>query len=172
MEIKMDHMYVFNVGDWSKDGHNQCEQIVIKANKTKKEIMESYLKSVRELGIALHHGYDKTSFAKLCPSVKKEEKMRSLAVEYEDSRIDPEVVKILKDAGCEIEKFSDESWEDGKVMEDGTRHLVGTDGMVGLFFWFVSRNLKKFTWEAVKFENLNGFWDKDYNISFGYGLFH
>lgn len=43
-----------NLGDWSQDGHNQTEVVILEVNKTVKEIQEAYLKSCKDSGVELH----------------------------------------------------------------------------------------------------------------------
>jgi hypothetical protein len=149
MKKKTSKKYLYNlvIGDWSKDGHNQSEEVLISGNKSKKEVMDSYLKTCKKLAVQLHDNK-----GELC--------------DYESRILSPEAADILLAAGCPLKDILEET-------ESNSFYCAGPAAFVPLFFWFVKKSLPDFKYELVpKHEHLNGWWDKDYNFSLGYGLFN
>lgn len=148
----MKHIFQLIIGDWSQDGHNQTERVIVKANKEPSEIIESYRVIERKSGISL----DKNT-SKGCSQILGE---------YEESNIDPESIKKLKDAGVEIPDGDDEDNEDGSVWMDPER-------VVQLFMNMAKAHIPDLEYKILQDEipTINGFWKKELG-GIGYGLFN
>ena len=135
------------LGDWSGDGHNISEKVLLEVNHPVETIQNAYKSSVKKTGIAFH---DKSG----------EFKGKTIATNYEQGLDDipEEVLKVLKEYNIETPQS-----EDGDQTEEYTK----------LWFDFVKLSLPDVQYKIIedKIPNINGFYDKNLNASFGYGLF-
>jgi len=144
------------LGDWSDDGHGKSDKILMEVNKTVKEVQEAYKASCALTGLSFNHNEDYTN-----GKLQKTRKHR-ICTEYEDSEISSETLEILEELGCPI-------IEDLK--EDP---FIGTGTFITLWFWFVSLSLPDLEYKRVedKVPVINGYWDENLNVQFGYGLYY
>jgi len=152
----MNKMYLV-LGDWSDDGHGKFEKILVEVNKTVEEVQNAYKASCKLTGIAFDHDEDYTETNR---GWKEAEKYR-IAVEYEDSNLSGEVLEILTKFGCPLKML--EYYNEDACQEN----------YVKLWFWFINLSLPYLEYEIVADDtpNINGYWSKNLNASFGYGLF-
>lgn len=146
------------VGDWSQDGHNQCETYLVKIkgeDVSDEALKESFDKSNKEFGINL---YD-------------------LFKEYEESSIDSNLMDKFVTAGFDPEHQAPGQffyWEEGDFVDEGETSVVS------LVMWYIGRNIKGFDWQSIdkNFPAILGGRnpavpksDDDRTAFFGYGLF-
>lgn len=146
------YMYNLNVGDWSQDGHNMYEKVLLTSEFPKEDVMQAYIAGCKKVGVSLHDDMKGTTVI-LC--------------DYEDFTIPSDVIQKLVEHGFNESELENEPDDEGNA-------YVGCDDVVALFKFFVRVGNPKIllaTVEAPEVENLNGFWDKKYNFSMGYGVF-
>lgn len=155
-EILLTNKMYLTIGDWSGDGHSKYNKVLIKCNKTVDEIRQAYKDSVKLTGIAFDH---RTPDARI-----------RLFTKYEDCIISYENIKILKSHGCLTDEIIN-TFEDG-VDEYGTLQIV-PDDFPRLFFSFIMLSIPDLIWSKIydDIPSINGFYNKDLNVQFGYGLY-
>lgn len=147
--------FTLPIGDWSKDGHNQSDDYEFEINKSKKEIIEAYHKTCKQLNMT----FDTNDMRESSPI--------RLINEYEDDKLSIEVVKQFLDLGVDFSEFDDFD-EDNKYR---ALYISGIEASY-LFLEFVKINLPDMKYRIVKTSRnyLFGYWG-DLNISVGYGCF-
>ena len=90
MATELNHVIEFEVGDWSKDGHNQSDTFLIKSNYSGDEIDEGFKRLKKEKHI---------DFKKVCH-------------DYEDSEIKNDVLVKLIKLGVLTQEEVDEAEEE------------------------------------------------------------
>lgn len=154
----MNKMY-FVIGDWSDDGHGKSEKFLIKSNKTCKEIQDAYKASCKLTGISFNGSEDYTETGRGWEEGRK----YRIAVDYEDFELSNEVLEVLTKFKCpkEILEYYNEEAEEYNFTK--------------LWFWFVSLSLPGLEYKNIQEINdtpyINGYWNKNLNVGFGYGLY-
>lgn len=157
------------LGDWSDDGHGKSEKYPILVNMPTKDIQDAYKASCEKLGISFNDNEDFTNTKR---NYNEAEKYR-ICCEYDDSSISETVIEILKKHNCPLvdEIIGDDQDED----EEQNYYIEGKDMFVKLLMWFIQQSLPELEWIKVKEKNtipvLNGYWDKNLNVQFAYGMF-
>lgn len=162
----MNKMYLV-LGDWSDDGHGKYEKVLVESNKSVREIQDAYKASCSLTGVSFNINQDYTGRNREW-SVAEE---YCIATEYEQGfEISDKVKQGLKDAGFDVEKhFSFGMDEDGDQVED--------NDVIFLYLWteFVKLSLPDLVINKIPEDNgipvINGYWDKNLNVQFGYGLY-
>ena len=148
------------LGDWSVDGHGKSEKYPILVNMPTEDIQNAYKASCKKLGISFNHNED---FTETKRNYQEAEKYR-ICCEYENNLVHKEVMTILAQHHCDLVEEICEN--------DG---YIDKDLFVMLLMWFIQQSLPDLKWEKVQEKNqipvLNGYWDKNLNVQFGYGLY-
>jgi hypothetical protein len=152
----MKYMMQLNIGDWSKDGHNISEAKVFEVNHPVSVVRQAYKDSCEETGIQFNHNEDYTGG--LCSRYGS---WRQLFTEYESNTVSQEAYEILAEYIPHIADYLDGDEESGYYCED----------FPSLWWAFVKISLPDLKYTPVKFEHINGYWNKELNVQFGYGLF-
>ena len=154
----MNKMY-FVLGDWSDDGHGKSDKILVDVNKTVEEVQNAYKQSCKLTGISFNGNEDYTESGRGWEEVDK----YRIAVEYENYNLSKEVLHVLLKFECPIEIFKNYQEE----AYDRT--------YTALWFWFVKLSLPGLEYKIIKDDNgipcINGYWSKNLNDTFGYGLY-
>jgi len=162
-------LFKIPVGDWSKDGHNQCDTYYVEANYSAKEMRQAYKDTCKKIGLQLNHNKD---YVGIEGSNGNRNNWRYLLTEYEESSISEEAVEILLEHGFEFARVDGKRDEiDRFVIQEA---YFDSEGVFDLFMWFISYSLPSdFEYEQVKFEAepINGWWNNDLNHQIGYGVF-
>ena len=147
----MNKMYLI-LGDWSSDGHGKCEKVLLICNKTVEEIQNAYKNSCKLTGISFNHNEDYTGVAREF----FDRRNYMICTEYEDSSINETCAEILNKYGIKIEA-----------------EFINREAFVNLWIQFVQLSLPDLKVEQNddNIPNINGYWDKNLNVQFGYGLF-
>jgi hypothetical protein len=155
------HKMYLVLGDWSGDGHKQTDKILVSTNKTVKEIQEAYKASCKLTGVSFNNtGND--DFTGLKRDWQEAPKFQ-ISVEYESYlNISPEAAKALASHGMKIPKYI----LNGKSDQP-------TEDFISLWFDFVKLSLPDLKYKEVKNDIpcINGHYDGNLNVSFGYGLY-
>lgn len=149
----MEYTYVLPIGDWSKDGHSQSENITMEMNKSKEEIIDAYHKTTELLNMT----FDSNDMIGSNPI--------RLINGWEDDKLSREVADILSSHGVNFELFGD------YYPEKDCYFLDAEDAAI-LFMEFVKISLPDLEYKRInnKTPYLFGYWG-DLNISVGYGVF-
>jgi hypothetical protein len=164
------------LGDWSDDGHGKSDKVLLESNVDVATIQQAYKDSCKLTGVSFNHNDDFTG-------VKSKRKFDEadeyhIATEYERSGIPPKALSELikrgfKEAFLENENYEFKGWE--KIVESG-EDLHFDDLFVDIWIWFVKLSLPSdVVLQEVDNKNnppvINGYWNKNLNVQFGYGLY-
>jgi hypothetical protein len=172
--MKKYQMYL-NVGDWSGDGHEKHDQVLIESNLPVKDVQQAYKDSCKLTGVQLNHNEDYTG-------VKRDWKVArdfQILTEYESSKITSNQFKMLFEHGLRVEMLADWNGEDSVEYAEESLDgydIYSVDAYVKFWMWFtmLSNPKLKLTWKPPEDEgipNINGYWDKNLNVQFGYGVY-
>lgn len=155
------------LGDWSGDGHGKSEKVLVESNKTVKEIQNAYKASCRLTGVSFNGNDDFTGLKRDW----KEGKKYHIATEYEQVwDVSDEAKQALRTAGYDVDKhFAFGMDEDEDQIED--------NDVIFLHIWteFVKLSLPALIINKIPEDKsipvINGYWDDNLNVQFGYGLY-
>jgi len=154
----MNKMYLV-LGDWSDDGHGKSEKVLVEVNKTVEEVQNAYKDSCKLTGISFNGNEDYTETGRHWEIANK----YRIAVEYEDYKLSDAVLEVLEKFKCPkeiIENYNEEAYE---------------GNYIPLWFWFIGLYLPDLDYKIIKEGDgipcINGYWDKNLNVGFGYGLY-
>lgn len=161
----MNKMYLV-LGDWSGDGHNQYDKVLVESNKTVEEIQDAYKASCRLTGVSFNHNDDFTGRQR----DYKEQKKYHIATDYDQGLdVSDEAKQALKDAGFDVDKHFAFGMDEGDQIED--------NDVIFLHLWteFVKLSLPDLIINKIPEDEsipvINGYWNKNLNVQFGYGLY-
>jgi hypothetical protein len=135
------------IGDPSKDGHNQSKTIYFNSNKSTQELKEAYKRSCNITGLVWTSNEDLKINGKELDWRHPEYKDRQLFAEYESYELSDLAKSILESHGVD----TDGEWD--------------SDSVIDLFFDFLKISLPDFNAEFVKDET------ELLDVTIGYGLF-
>jgi len=154
----MHKMYLV-IGDWSGDGHGKFEKVLVEVNKNVEKVQNAYKESCKLTGISFNENEDYTENGRNWKSASR----FHVAVEYETPELSPDVLDVLEKFNCPsniIKNYNEEAC-----------HKTFID----LWFWFVSLSLPDLEYKEIenidKIPCINGYWNKNLNVDFGYGLY-
>jgi len=152
----MNKMYLV-IGDWSDDGHGKYEKVLVEVNKSVEEVQNAYKASCKLTGISFNGNEDYTEQGRDWEEAGKYQ----IAVDYEESKLTKETEEILIKHNCPadiLDTYKEEQY---------------VDTFVALWFWFVGLSLQELEYKVSKDDipNINGYWNKNLNAGFGYGLY-
>lgn len=148
----MNRMYLV-MGDWSNDGHGKSDKILVEVNKTVKEVQDAYKASCKLTGISFNHNEDFTGIKRDYDEAVD----HHIFTEYEGCHVSQTCIDILAKYGIEIDE------DEGYCPED----------FAELWFKFVKLSLPDLEFNFVKDDIpcINGYWNSNLNVQFGYGLY-
>jgi len=132
------------IGDWSNDGHNHKEFISLSCTHDEGAVKRAYIDACKKGNVSLH----------------EESGCQVICCDYEDCKIAPEALQALADLGVNTE-----------LLEAA---YVSPHDIVTIFAEMVKTQINNFEYkvdESFRPPTLNGFWSKDFNHQFGYGVF-
>lgn len=139
------------VGDWSHDGHEKTDTIVIKSSLTLKQLQSAYKKGTEKVGFDF---------------------MKTVATDYEESNIDRNKLKVLRDLGCETAVWEEDyknslSEKDKEIYagDDDKAVSISSEEYAEFVLFICTLGNKDLEYEFV--EDKTSRW----NIG-GYGLFY
>ena len=150
------------IGDWSQDGHNQYEEFVFESNKTVKEIRQAYKDSCKLTGLSFNHNEDYTG---LNLNWKHPEyRIRKIATEYQEYELSDLAKEILSKFNIDYSNYDEE---------------YSCENFLDLLISFIKLSLPDLILKEALFKKselknipaINGWWNKELNCQFGYGLF-
>lgn len=155
-----------SIGDWSKDGHNQCEYFVYEVNKSVSAIRQSYKDSCKLTGLQFNAGENYTGLT----AHSTYGSLLHICTEYTDNALSTNAKERLSNNGIDVSKCFDEDEEDC---------CIDVAAFAELILQFIKLSIPDFVWEEAAFkkseleniEPINGWWNAELNVQFGYGLF-
>ena len=155
------------LGDWSDDGHGKTNKVLLLANKTVKEIQDAYKASCKLTGMSFNHNEDYTGLNRDYSTAKK----YTIVTEYDDSFINNTCKEICLRFGFNEEQFDTEN----KLMARFDWHLHAAN-FVPFWTWFVKLSLPDLEIDVSSrpddYPCINGYWSKELNVQFGYGIYN
>lgn len=150
------------IGDWSQDGHNQYEEFVFKSNKSVEEIRQAYKDSCKLTGLSFNHNEDYTGLN--LNWQHPEYRIRKIATEYEKYELSDLAKEILSKFNIDYYNYDEE---------------YSCENFLDLLISFIKLSLPDLTLEEASFKKselkdipaVNGWWNRELNCQFGYGLF-
>lgn len=149
------------LGDWSDDGHGHSKEKTFVVNYPVHDVQEAYKASCKLTGVSFNHNEDYTDIRRDWQEAKKYQ----IATEYEQSGLYPESYNILKQYPG-FEEIVDPEPYDGQYYFDDFSEL---------WWWFVKLSLPDLVYSYKKESRppvINGYWNDNLNVQFGYGLFN
>jgi hypothetical protein len=145
------------VGDWSDDGHGKSYEKVYDVNKTVLEIQEAYKASCKLTGISFNHREDFTGVERWW----REEREYMVATEYGSPFLSETVIEALS-VYEGFDKHTSPYKADTEIKDFSK-----------LWWWFVNLSIEDLEYKEVvnDIPVINGYWNKNLNVQFGYGLF-
>lgn len=113
------------LGDWSQDGHNKTETVLIESNLSKKEIEKAYQKGAEKAGISI------------CDCCE----------DYEDNQLSPDQIEKLE---AFIPGLRKEFEKHGAVFEEDEDVRIYTDEFTFCYLETVKFGNPKFKYKIVK----------------------
>jgi hypothetical protein len=165
-----DNRFMVVIGDWSDDGHGHSEYFVYSSNYPVEILRQAYKDSCKLTGVQFNHNQDYTGRG---PRIGRNDWTR-ICTEYEDNVIQEEAVAALGGHGIDLNMFEDN--ED----DDHSKVVYDNDQFANLILRFIRLSLPDFKWEEAAYKRseirhevqpLNGYWNPDLNVQFGYGLY-
>lgn len=156
------------LGDWSNDGHGKSNKILVESNYTVDFVQQAYKDSCRLTGVSFNKiewQEDFTNGAKNAITI---------ADEYEEPFVPAEALILF------TEKFGltpqiINSWGGDYDYKKDEKFCLNEDSFVKLWFWFVRLSHPDLEIREVPAKEsipcINGYWDKNLNVQFGYGLY-
>lgn len=86
----MKNQFYLPIGDWSKDGHGECEKILIESDSSLEDIREAHFKIEEKTGIDIHE----------------------IANEYEDNTMKSDTCLEIIELGLDINNYLSEMYEE------------------------------------------------------------
>jgi hypothetical protein len=144
----MKHKFKIEIGDPSKDGHNQSEDRVIVSNKIKEQVREAYNKSCLLTGLVFTGNKDIIVNDKKLNWRDDDYSKRQICTEYESYKMSKLAEDILQTYGIKYTQI------DGNV-----------NSLVNIFLEFIKLSLPDFEYDIVENEI------PSLGLTIGYGLF-
>lgn len=156
-------IYKLVLGDWSGDGHDIARDFLVVCNcDSVKDIQNAYKTSCRKLGVQFN-GDDNNYIGeelshgdpRIIWSIYGEDDMSAVAY------------SILDKAGCFYGIHVEET-------DEGRFYIENLEECACLIMNFISLSMPDgFTYKVVRdnYPHINGYWNKNLNVDFGYGLF-
>lgn len=162
----MNKMYLV-LGDWSDDGHGKYDKVLVESNKTVREIQDAYKASCRLTGVSFNHNEDFTERKRSSREANK----YHIATDYEQGfDVSEEAKQALRDVGFDVDKhFAFGMDDEGDQIED--------NDVIFLHLWteFVKLSLPDLIINKIPEDRgipvINGYWNNNLNVQFGYGLY-
>lgn len=155
---QVNKMYLV-IGDWSDDGHGKSDKILLEINHTVEEVQQAYKDSCKLTGISFNINEDYTERGRDWQEISKYQ----ICCDYEDNLIKEETMEILEKYKCPLLN---------NIKKDD-KHIYDKDLFINLLMWFISLSLNDLKYEHIQ-DNvpvINGYWNNNLNVGFGYGIY-
>lgn len=167
--MSLENEMKFSIGDWSDDGHGKTQEFRFSTDSSIDDVRQAYLKSCELTKISFDTNKGRNTNIK-----------HAICCDYEDRVISMDALKVL--IGHGLVCLSESDYADGTPFPekcffessyDKNGQYVNVDDFCKLLIWFIKLSLPEFKIEETKdVPSVNGYWDKDLNEMWGYGLFY
>lgn len=143
------------IGDWSNDGHGDKEFISFRCTHDDAAVKKAYLAACKKGKVALHDDHKGSIDHVIC-------------CDYEDRKMRESAKEALIALGVDLSKLVDAEEDE----DDGSIGL-NAESIVVIFAEMVKTQIEGFAYELpenTRLPTLNGYWSKDFNLQFGYGV--
>lgn len=174
---KMNKMYLV-LGDWSNDGHGHYDKILVESNVSVKEVQNAYKSACKLTEVSFNINEDYTETKR---DWQKAENYQ-IATGYEEPYCPGPALELLKKHGLTWKlvnemKPTDEFYEyEEEDFDNNEKMPIDEELFINLWFWFIKLANPKIEIQRVSEKDeipcINGYWDKNLNIGFGYGLYN
>ena len=151
----MKYTILMQLGDPSKDGHNEHEDFYFKSNKSRQVIEEAYKKCCEKTGLVFTSNTDVVVDGQKLNWQHPEYKDRCICIDYEDSHLSDLAVNILKSFNIDVDKYVDTSYQ----------NYIEAGNLICLFLEFIKIELPDFEYEFTSIDS------EILNITIGYGCY-
>lgn len=160
-------IYRLVLGDWSEDGHGILKEVLIECNcNDVVDIQNAYKASCKKLGVQFNDDKDYTG--RNLPYGDP----HFIWTEYGDSNMSVVAYDILNKAGC-FDGIDIEENDDGRYYIESIEGCV-LEEHAKVIMNFISLSMPDdFSYQIIKknYPCINGYWNDNLNVQFGYGLF-
>lgn len=153
IEEGLPHVFLMPIGDWSEDGHRQCEYFKIRSNVPVEQVREAHYKIKDATGINIEE----------------------ICSEYEENIMTPQEAQALNAIGFDTAKIIQNSKDMGGYVPNGI--ILTPEDMRDIWMFLLQKADPSIRLEAVQEEDIPmlpfyGYDEKDRHIDqVGYGLF-
>lgn len=160
-------IYKLALGDWSEDGHGISKDILVDCNcNNVVDIQNAYKESCKKLGIQFDDDkdYSEKGYKYHVPHL--------IWTDYQDNDMSAIAYDILNKAGC-FDGIDIEEDDDGRYHIESIKGCVLEEHAKVIMNFIALSMPENFSYQIVKedYPYINGHWDGNLNIGFGYGLF-
>lgn len=155
----MDKIYKIKIpiGDWSDDGHGDCEYYKILSTHSVEDLRKAYYKSEKLTRLTFRHDYNEEFISP------------PICTDYQNPYLTEEHIVVMKKYGYDSSHLFDSY---------SKKYLVEPDNMKDIILWFIGLSLEDFSHENVndlEYVTLSEYGDggmtKRFSHQFGYGCF-
>lgn len=150
------------LGDWSGDGHEKSDKILVETNHPVGDVQQAYKDSCKLTTVEFNCNQSYTG-------VERDWRDRDkygVCVNYEDCGMTKEVFDILS----KYDGFSDFG------LDQENEYCIDEDTFIALWFWFAKLSLPDLEYKRIMVKDdipvINGYWNDNLNVQFGYGLYY
>ena len=158
-----EYLVYLNIGDWSGDGHDKNEKFYFISNYDVSTIRQAYKDSCKLTGLQFNHNENYTNNEKL-------DRNKLIFTQYEEDFINKDVVYILEKHGVNFDKYLNRN--DCFSSED--KYYFYQYSSAELIMEFIGLSMPKdwiYKTYTIEAEPINGDYNNELNVQFGYGLF-
>lgn len=157
-------IYKLVLGDWSEDGHCIVKNYFVACNcESVTDIQNAYKESCRKLGVQFNDAHNNYTGKKL-----SYDDPHIIWCDYEENEISEVAYKILDEAGCFNGIYVEET-------DEGQYYIEDRKDCACLIMNFISLSMPDgFSYQIIddEYPCINGYWNSNLNVQFGYGLFY
>lgn len=160
-------IYKLALGDWSEDGHGISKDILVDCNcNNVVDIQNAYKESCKKLGIQFDDDKDYSEKG------YKYHDPHLVWTDYQDNDMSAIAYDILNKAGC-FDGIDIEEDDDGRYHIESIKGCVLEEHAKVIMNFIALSMPENFSYQIVKedYPYINGHWDGNLNVGFGYGLF-
>ena len=158
------YLVYLNIGDWSGDGHDKNERFYFTSNYNVSTIRQAYKNSCKLTGLQFNHNENYTNNENI-------DRNNLIFTEYEEDFINEDVINILEKHGIDINKYLNED----SCYVDEHKYYFYRYSSAELIMEFIGLSMPK-DWKyniyTIEVEPINGEYNSELNVQFGYGLFY
>ena len=167
----MNKMYLV-LGDWSCDGHGKYDKILLESSVDVEQIQNAYKDSCRITDVEFDHSGNYTELNRDW----RERGNYQVCVDFNSDKLPESAFEALSKFGLTKKMLAE--WDTDLMNEDDDEcYTFSHNSYIKMWIWFVKLSLPKNTVlrelsEKDSIPVINGYWNKNLNVQFGYGLYH